>query len=310
LGQQEVPVALLRAFLVAFVLIVGVSVVDQPHFFSSSLSPQALGASGRLPECIAVCDSSVDCFEECEYPVEYGWVFTTCGEYEGGWQENMCNPDTQVGCSYLCATGDEYTSCVDGGASTTCGAYGEYPYCGNNVCDLDAGETMSSCSTDCPSTGGPPIPTTEQEALALLPFFEDLLAAAEDGGETVADLNRMWEVAHSYYGMSEAELGFDFENGEPDTACDGACSSPLFMTNMLVTAMNNCAFKNHLKDKAGEAALFMLLGWGSSNMAHHTTTGSVKAFFSSARNVVAAAGTAAVASYIFLRFLPCEILPT
>jgi hypothetical protein len=133
-GQKEVPVALLRAFLVAFVLIVGVSVVDEPVL--------TLASNMDWCEEEPTCGPSVSCDAPCWVGGQGPPFETTCGGY-GGWF-----PSIYGACLGECGDGvcnpyndEDYDSCSD-----DCG------WCGDGICQAahEAGGS-NFCAQDCGS---------------------------------------------------------------------------------------------------------------------------------------------------------------
>jgi hypothetical protein len=80
-------------------------VAAAPSLIGHSLTAEAR-IQAQLPECQSVCGPGAVCAEECEYGTEWGWVFTTCGEYEDGYAgyPQQCNPVDWDDCSFVCPT--------------------------------------------------------------------------------------------------------------------------------------------------------------------------------------------------------------
>lgn len=141
-------------------------------------------AGERLDTCLAVCDATADCFEECEVPVEYGSIFTICGEFEGGSSAGYCDHGTWDTCNFLCSSGgDGETACVQDGQSTDCEAYGNYLRTNDGICSATENCLNSSDCGACPNTE-PPGSTGSAVNPNLVSYqnFDDACDSARNAG--------------------------------------------------------------------------------------------------------------------------------
>lgn len=149
--------------LVAMLLAYGEPTVISARAVLSEVMADGYGVSveaagrGLLPECQSACGIEAACAQECEYGTEWGWVFTTCGAYEGGHLGNpqQCDPASWDTCNFICSPNYSNGSeeCQLDGELATCEDAGIYLYCGDGHCAWDSGEDTGTCSVDC---GSPP----------------------------------------------------------------------------------------------------------------------------------------------------------
>ena len=129
-------------FLVAALVVVAMYVRDSDQVLSA--------ASVRHPDCGSYCGESRECDVQCWQPVGESQQLITCGEYDGGWLNDMCNGNSCVlGCGPTVPCDD---ACYYEGSPTTCGEYTEYEgcaSCGDYVCATLAGESRTTCPADC-----------------------------------------------------------------------------------------------------------------------------------------------------------------
>lgn len=101
-----------------------------------------------LDWCDQVCNETANCGTSCLWAVgqepahEY-----TCGTYDGGPANDQCDGD---GCATECSwwsLGEDV--CWWSNEETTCGVYGVYGGCGDNVCVQYQDESCISCAEDC-----------------------------------------------------------------------------------------------------------------------------------------------------------------
>ncbi len=104
-------------------------------------------APSRLPDCESTCDSETSCGLACEYPSGESWIFTTCGEFNGGGSsycdgntcEDMCGPHAPA--AWECWIDFELSSCYE---------QENYAVCGDDVCAWYYGaESWVNCEEDC-----------------------------------------------------------------------------------------------------------------------------------------------------------------
>jgi hypothetical protein len=136
-------------------------------------------ASAPLPGCEETCGPTASCGEACEYPAGESWVFTTCGEYNGGGSaycdgntcEDVCGPHAPA--AWECWEDFQLSSCYDQNNHAVCGDdicawyYGAESWancsddCGNEPPAVDCpnsicgpGESWMNCPADCPAPSG------------------------------------------------------------------------------------------------------------------------------------------------------------
>jgi hypothetical protein len=143
-----------------------------------------------LPECAAVCDEDADAFEACEYGTQSGWVFTICGEYEGGSAQGYCDHATWDTCNYLCSyEGDEETECLLDGVESTCEAYGIY--LSYNDCYCSPSEACGS-SADCGACG-PEMPPSTISAIESALSNQQIRTACEIATSAPYNYSTPWD---------------------------------------------------------------------------------------------------------------------
>jgi hypothetical protein len=107
-------------------------------------------------DCDATCGPTAACDEACYKDL----LLTTCGQYDGGHENDWCDGDT---CEDICsALVSSNWACWMDGDPVTCFDYGEYAECGDGFCaSVDGGETHANCEEDCGPA--PPSPTCGQD---------------------------------------------------------------------------------------------------------------------------------------------------
>ena len=130
-----------RRLLVA-VLAVGLFVV-----FNGTLGTSVAASAGMLPDCENACGPSADCKAGCKLWVGESLEEISCGEYNGGADNDQCNT-----CDYECTVwSNPSQECWIGGSTSDCETDGpEYAVCGDGLCqNWSGGEGCDSCATDC-----------------------------------------------------------------------------------------------------------------------------------------------------------------
>lgn len=105
-------------------------------------------ARTSLPLCASECGEEATCDTACEYPVGEIWAFTTCGEYDGGFENGWCNgPDCEAICGPY-ASPEQF--CYDENVASDCETYGDYAVCEDDICaNIGGNENCSTCPQDC-----------------------------------------------------------------------------------------------------------------------------------------------------------------
>lgn len=128
--------------LLAAAMAVGLYVVSN----GTLVTPVAASAA-LLPECEFECGPSADCNTGCRVQIGEFLDEITCGEYNGGADNNQCNT-----CDFECNIWSAPTQeCWMGGSETDCQTDGpEYAVCGDDICQNGSGgEGCDSCAVDC-----------------------------------------------------------------------------------------------------------------------------------------------------------------
>jgi hypothetical protein len=108
----------------------------------------ALRAGAVLSMTTDDCDQICGPTAECDLTCYNELLVTTCGEYDGGHENDWCDGDT---CEDQCSPWVAGNwACWMGGELVTCQDFGDYAECDDGYCAwVDGGETCSNCETDC-----------------------------------------------------------------------------------------------------------------------------------------------------------------
>lgn len=135
-------------------LLVAVLAVGLYVAFTGTLVTPVAARAAVLPECELECGPSADCNAGCRIQVGESLEDITCGEYNGGADNNQCNT-----CDYECTIWSAPDQeCWIGGTTSDCETDGlEYAYCGDGICQNGAaGESCANCDEDCNTCPTPP----------------------------------------------------------------------------------------------------------------------------------------------------------
>jgi len=157
-----------------------------------------------------------------------------------------------------------------------------------------------------PSTG------SDQAHIDLLPLCDDIIATVQDDGESLDDVERMWDVLYSYSAVGTGAFDFDFEPYymTEDGGCSGTCTQffpHIWFSIQLQLIQSSCSYKDSVLNSIRNATTNMFFGWTASSMSQSLLTQSVHVVkATAARQLFAIAGLTGIASYGLVRVIPCK----
>jgi len=130
----------LSATLRLFVVVIAVAVYGMNGYRVDAAE------AALYPACESFCYEDSECFSLCTVPVGENFQIFTCGTFNGGSENGMCNPDScDTTCSELTSCGAQ---CSTGGEATTCGDLELCVACGDDTCVAGV-ENRTNCAADC-----------------------------------------------------------------------------------------------------------------------------------------------------------------
>ena len=116
------------------------------------MMPSSMAATSPVQNdlCENVCGEEVACSQECDSYIPQGPLFpTTCGEYNGGYDNDQCDGYPFFDCTYVCdGLSSPSTECLYDGELESCESWFSLS-CGDDICEGGEEEDCSSCSADC-----------------------------------------------------------------------------------------------------------------------------------------------------------------